>query len=57
MTVTGKIAQLDIQKTSAPVKWSLFAICAIISLLVLLVYVGLVIGALSTAGATTGLSP
>jgi len=45
VTVTGKIAQLDIQKTSAPVKWSLFAICAIISLLVLLVYVGLVIGA------------
>lgn len=45
VTVTGKIAQLDIQKTSAPVKWSLFAICTLVSLLVLLVYVGLVIGA------------
>jgi iron(III) transport system permease protein len=45
VTITGKIAQVDIQKTSAPVKWSLFAICAIVSVLVLLVYVGLIIGA------------
>ncbi|MEN6297582.1 MAG: hypothetical protein ABFC92_06500 [Rectinema sp.] len=58
VTITGKIAQVDIQKTDAPVKWSLFAICAIISILVLLVYVGASSSApSSTDGDTTGLSP
>ena len=45
VTITGKIAQIGIQKTSPKVKWTLFAICSFVSLLVILVYVGLIIGA------------
>jgi len=45
VTVTGKIAQVEIQKTGKAVKWTLFAICAIISVLIVLVYVGLLVGA------------
>lgn len=45
VTVTGKIAQMDIQKTGKGVKWTLFAICSIVSVLILLVYVGLIVGA------------
>jgi len=45
VTITGKIAQIDIQDTSSLVKWLLFSICSIISILVLLVYLGLIIGA------------
>ena len=45
VTITGKISQVDIQKTSPIVKWSLFTICTIVSIFVLLVYIGLIIGA------------
>lgn len=45
VTVTGKIAQMDIQKTGTAIKWILFTICAIVSVLILLVYVGLLVGA------------
>lgn len=45
VTVTGKIAQMDIQKTSAVMKWILFIFCSIICVLILLVYVGLLVGA------------
>jgi iron(III) transport system permease protein len=45
VTVTGKMAQVNIQKTGKVMKWVLFTVCAAVSLLVLLVYVGLIVGA------------
>ena len=45
ITVTGKIAQMDIQKTGRVVQGILFTICAIVSILILLVYIGLLVGA------------
>jgi iron(III) transport system permease protein len=45
ITVTGKIAEMPIQKTSTPMKCLLFSICALVSVLVILVYFGLIVGA------------
>lgn len=45
VTVTGKIAQVDIQKTSRLIKWILFGFCSVVCVLILLVYVGLLVGA------------
>lgn len=45
ITVTGKISQINIQKTGKAMKWILFTICSLVSVLIILVYVGLVLGA------------
>jgi len=45
VTVTGKIVQIDIQKTGTIVKAFLFVFCSAVCILVLLVYVALFMGA------------
>jgi len=44
VTVTGKIALVDIRKTARGMRWLLFAFCALVSVMILLVYVALLIG-------------
>jgi iron(III) transport system permease protein len=45
ITITGKITQIDIQKTGTFVRWILFLICLSVSVLIILVYIALFIGA------------
>jgi len=45
VTVTGKIAQIDIQKTGRVVRWVLFAVCSLVSLLIVAIYLALFLGA------------
>jgi iron(III) transport system permease protein len=45
ITITGKITQIDIQKTDTFVRWILFLICLSVSVLIILVYIALFIGA------------
>jgi iron(III) transport system permease protein len=46
VTITGKIAQTDIKGSGRVVKWILFAICSIVSLLIIVIYIALFMGAL-----------
>lgn len=45
ITITGKITQIERQSTNWYVRWSLFIFCLIISVMILLVYIALVMGA------------
>jgi len=45
VTVTGKIAQMPIQKTGTVMRCLLFTLCSLVSVLVILVYFGLIVGA------------
>ncbi|MCX7788553.1 MAG: iron ABC transporter permease [Spirochaetes bacterium] len=45
VTITGKITQIDIQKTGTWIRWVLFLICFSLSLLIILVYLALFMGA------------
>jgi iron(III) transport system permease protein len=45
ITITGKITQIQRQPTMWYVRWSLFIFCLIVSVLILLVYIALVMGA------------
>jgi iron(III) transport system permease protein len=44
ITVTGKMALVDIQKTGWYVRWFLFFFCTFVSMMILLIYVALVMG-------------
>jgi iron(III) transport system permease protein len=44
VTITGKIALVDIRKTAWGVRWLLFGFCTLVSTMILLVYAGLFIG-------------
>lgn len=46
-TITGKVATLAIPPTPWYVRWPLFAVCGLVSLLILCVFVGLLAGAFS----------
>jgi len=45
ITVTGKLALVDIQKTRGSIRWLLFGFCTLVSVMILLVYVALILGA------------
>ena len=45
ITITGKITRIEREPTRACVRWSLFFLCLLVSVLILLVYVALVMGA------------
>jgi len=45
ITVTGKISLIEREPTKWYIKWSLFAFCAIVSCMILLVYIALIMGA------------
>ena len=45
ITITGKITQIDIQKTGRLMRWILFSLCAAVSVLIILVYLALLLGA------------
>lgn len=45
VTITGKSTQIDIQRTGSFMRWFLFAFCSVFSLLIILVYLALFMGA------------
>jgi iron(III) transport system permease protein len=44
ITVTGKIALVDIEKTGWYVRWFLFTFCTLVSVMILLIYIALLMG-------------
>ncbi len=45
VTITGKITQVEKEPTRWYIKWTLFSLCSIVAVMILLVYVALLIGA------------
>ena len=48
VTITGKISRIEIEPVKWYVKYSLFTVCAIVSVMIVLVYVGIFMGAFVT---------
>jgi len=45
VTITGKVAAIEAERTKWYIRWSLFAFCLLVSIMILLVYVALLLGA------------